>query len=116
MYISGLAPAKIKEPTFAPGPLLHGNIDCAAIAAGGEVFTSAAHKSWKRLSRAHSAVHLAKLCVRPDVPPCVAYNHASSRAVCLTGGTRVTKPVAFGGHVQKPAGGRIRFATPITSR
>lgn len=45
MYISGLAPAKIKEPTFAPGPLLHGNIDCAAIAAVGEVFTLAAHKA-----------------------------------------------------------------------
>lgn len=38
------------------------------------------------------------------------------RVFTIAGGTRVTKSVAFGGHVPKATNGRTRFATPITSR
>jgi hypothetical protein len=54
--------------------------------------------------------------VQMHVVPCIGHSRTSSRIMCLAGGTRVTKPVAFWGHVPKATGGRIRFATPITSR
>jgi hypothetical protein len=129
MYISGLAPAKIKEPTFAPGPLLHGNIDCAAIAAVGEVshrlgsqwfrgaHQSCMHGTGYRLQKAWGMqpTYLCKYLYVPVLPG-IGHSRTSSPTMCLAGGTRVTKPVAFGGHVPKGGNGRIRFATPITSR
>ena len=63
IYISGLAPAKVKEPTFAPGPLLHGNIDCAAIAAVGEVLRRPHTSCMRHVIDGTRCGHVAKICM-----------------------------------------------------